>query len=174
VKAALPIKAGATHLAFWSSATVDRYRLLAAVISRLDSQGWQTKQDSGWADYDVEVLGNRWAKVRFITASEFLDRGATVIRWRLQASWTFAALASFWMAAAAQILLVGLLAETFPWIWMLLLSLPLLSLFIEYLQSRCVHGLTAQIQGVSGDFNMIPVNEAGVPTALPMEAPATG
>jgi hypothetical protein len=54
-----------------------------------------------------------------------------VLRCRLKAQWSLAATIFFWMVFAFQLLLIGLFATREPWLWMALLSMPLLSWYWE-------------------------------------------
>ena len=47
--------------AYWGDYSVDRVTFVKRMIDRLGEQGWKLKVDAGWCDYDVEVLGSRWA-----------------------------------------------------------------------------------------------------------------
>ncbi len=108
---------------YWSE-SLSRLEFLKAVLSELDQKGWQNKVDVGWNDYDVEIYGSRWTYLRLTTASEIFPGGKQLIRCRLETAWTFLARLVFWSAAGLELMAIGFLGEVFPWIWLLLLSLP--------------------------------------------------
>jgi hypothetical protein len=49
----------------------------------------------------------------------------------LNTGWSLLAKVFFWSACGMEMLLIGLVASAVPWLWMLLLTLPLLGLYFE-------------------------------------------
>jgi hypothetical protein len=94
---------------YWSKGGVDRFAFLRAIIARLARDGWQNKLDTGWNEYDAEVFGNRWSRLRLTTVAEELAEGKMIFRCRLRASWSLRALFTFWIALGAELLLIGFL-----------------------------------------------------------------
>src|SRR5437773_1531208 len=111
------------QVGYWSEGHGDRYALLNRILSKLESEGWQHKTDTGWNDYDVEIFGSRWSRLRLTTVTEELGQGRRIFRCRLKVTWSLPARIAFWSACGAQLVVIGLLSPTFPWIWMLLLSM---------------------------------------------------
>ena len=126
-------------LRYWSEGSVDRVALLNAIVAKLESEGWPCKWDSGWTNHDVEIHAADWSRVSLTTVAEIMDQGCLVLRCRLRTGWSLAALILFWGVLAVEAVVIGLLAHLQPWLWMIPLSLPILSGFID-LQVR-----TAQI-----------------------------
>lgn len=125
----------ATELAearsYWSEGAVDRFALLQGVVARLDQEGWQNKTDTGWSEHDVEILASRWSRVWLETAAEELGHNRRLLRCRLRSAWSLRATLGFWMLAGLESVAIGFLASVQPWIWMLLLTLPLFGLYLE-------------------------------------------
>jgi O-antigen biosynthesis protein len=129
---------------YWSESGMSRFTFLNQVLDELDREGWQTKLDTGWNDHDVEIYGQRWARLRLTTVGEVMTGGKTLIRCRLQANWSLRAKLYFWVLLGLELVVVALLRNTQPWLWMMLLSIPLLGWFFE--QEK--HNLQAMIAGL--------------------------
>jgi glycosyltransferase involved in cell wall biosynthesis len=56
-------------LRYWSKVH-DRLTLLEEIKREVQSAGWRTRVDSGWAGWDMEIYGSRYVKVRLTTATE--------------------------------------------------------------------------------------------------------
>ncbi len=97
-------------ISFWSDGAVDRYAFLQQVLAKLESEGWKQKTDSGWDQYDVEIFGSRWSRLRLTTVTEELAAGKKIVRCRLNATWSLPARIAFWSLAGAELLLIGWLA----------------------------------------------------------------
>ncbi len=98
----------------------------------MDAEGWENKPDAGWGKYDVEIFGNRWSRLRLTTVTEYLPEQARITKCRLDVTWSLRATAGFWLVAALELVAIGLFARVEHWIWMLLLTLPVLSWFLEF------------------------------------------
>jgi hypothetical protein len=105
--------------------------LVSTIMDHLDRQGWTSKADGGWDEFDLEIYGNRWSRLRLTTVEELLPDHQRVFHCRLHPEWSLTALIMFWGTFAVQLLLIGFTASREPWIWMILLSLPLLGWFFE-------------------------------------------
>ncbi|MBN2505782.1 MAG: glycosyltransferase [Verrucomicrobia bacterium] len=139
---------------FWSDGRADRYTLLHAVLARLEREQWQTRTDTAWADHDLEIFGPRWSRVLLTTVSEPLDRGRFRIRFRLVPRWSLPARCVFWALVGVELLAIGLLAPLQPWIWMLLLTVPLLHWILEHEQGILQHAVLSLIEDVARDLNL--------------------
>ena len=132
---------------------VRRFEFLQHVLRRLDEDGWQTKLDTGWNDHDVEIYGQRWARLRLTTAAELLQ-GQTIMRCRLQGNWSLRAKLVFWALLGAELVVVGLLHNIQPWFWMILLTVPLAGWFLEQ-EKRNLQGMIAVVlNATAADLNM--------------------
>ena len=107
------------------------WRLAADILRRLDQQGWPNKADIGWSDYDVEVYDTRWSKLQLTTVAEEHPQGKQLIRCRLRARWALRAKVAFWSLCGFELLVCGLVGPRLPWLWLLLLTLPLFAWFLR-------------------------------------------
>jgi O-antigen biosynthesis protein len=135
-------------LSAFSDGTVDRFMLLQRILDRLEEDGWQWKQDTGWGDADAEIFGPRWARLRLVTVTESLDRGRQTLRCRLRVASSLFARLTFGVLAGALLLFLDFWVSGRPWLWALLLLLPLLAWWIEHekhLVRRLVAGLITEV-----------------------------
>lgn len=140
-------------LYYRAEAGVGRFEFLQHVLHRLEEDNWQTKLDTGWNDHDVEIYGQRWARVRLTTAAE-LSQGRTILRCRLQGNWSLRAKLVFWALLGAELVVVGLLRNVQPWLWMILLTVPLAGWFLEQ-EKRNLQGMIAVVlHDVARELNM--------------------
>ncbi len=56
-------------LCYWSH-NQDRIPLLQQITSEVQKAAWRMRVDSGWNDWDLEIYGSRYTKVRITTATE--------------------------------------------------------------------------------------------------------
>ncbi len=116
---------------YWVHNRLDRLSFVYAIVQQLEEEKWQHKPDTGWNEFDVEIYGTRWSRLQLTTVAEAMEHGHQVFHCRLNAGWSLLAKVVFWSACAMELLLVGLMAEAVPWLWMLLLTIPLLGLYFE-------------------------------------------
>src|ERR1051326_563440 len=110
---------------------IDRIAFVSAMLRRLDHQGWPNKSDIGWSEYDVEVYGSRRGAPQITTVSEDHAIGKQMLRCRLRPRWSLQAKVAFWSACGFELLVLGFVAAKIPWLWLLLLTLPLFALFLR-------------------------------------------
>ena len=116
---------------YWCHTGMERLTFVHAIVAKLEEEKWQHKPDAGWAEHDVEIYGSRWSQLQLTTVTEYVEKGHQLFHCRLTAGWTLLARVLFWSACGMELLLIGLVAEASPWLWMLLLTLPLLGLYFE-------------------------------------------
>jgi hypothetical protein len=116
---------------YWSQTPLDRLAYIAEILRRLEQQGWLAKSDVGWSDFDVEVYGGRWSQLQLATVAEDHAQGRHLIRCRLRKRWSLQARITFWAILAAELLLCGLLGTRWPWVYLVLISVPLFAWFIH-------------------------------------------
>ncbi len=109
---------------YWVENGVQRMTLLEAVLHRLNAQGWQHRTDSGWNNFDVEIYGSRWSRLQLTTVAEAYRDGKQLIRCGLRPSWTLLAQTTFWSLLGLELLIIGFVGPTIPWLWLLLVTLP--------------------------------------------------
>ena len=112
---------------YWSAAPLDRLAFVAEMLRHLDLQGWPNKSDIGWCDFDVEIYGSRWNTLQITTVTEDFGPKEHLLRCRLRARWSLAGKVAFGTIAALELLALGLVGRLQPWLWLLLLTLPLLA-----------------------------------------------
>jgi len=121
---------------YWAEQRTDRLTWVAAILQRLDQKGWPNKTDIGWSDYDVEIYGSRWNYLQLTTVIEDHPHDRQLVRCRLRAVWSLPAKALFWSLLGLELLIIGLAAPGRPWLWLLLLTLPLFAWFVAREQRR--------------------------------------
>jgi glycosyltransferase involved in cell wall biosynthesis len=119
------------RLYYWGDGQIDRIDWVNGIVLRLDQQGWPSKTDTGWSDHDVEVFGNRWSQLQLITATEDYGGGKRLFRCRLRASWSLPGVLAFWSFLMFELLIIGIVSPDQPWLWMLLLTMPIFGWFLE-------------------------------------------
>jgi hypothetical protein len=129
---------------YWSRNDVSRLEVIESLVSTLERTHWPHKNDTGWNAYDVEVFGNRWSRVQLTAAMEQLAGNNRIFRWRVCSYWSLAAKLAFWAAFAFEMLIIGVVAREEPWLWMLLLTIPLFGLFLEQ-EKRNLHRMVAAV-----------------------------
>ncbi len=70
-------------LRYWSKSH-ERLHLLEAIAKSATEQGWRLRTDSGWQDWDMEIYGSRYVKIRLSSATEIHGGGAMLTRLRVQ------------------------------------------------------------------------------------------
>ncbi len=148
----------ADRLAFWSKGDVERYGFLTAITKKFEEHGFQLRLDSGWSNFDLEISGDFWTRLRLVTVTEELSQGRRTFRCQLQMKWSLPALLILATITAAEVVAIGLFARIQPWIWLLPLTLPFLSLLIEDQQSK-LHGAAATlITRAAEDLKLVPLH----------------
>jgi hypothetical protein len=116
---------------YWAEQRLGRLDLVADILRRLAQQGWPNKADVGWSEYDVEVYDTRWSRLQLTTVAEEHPKGKQLVRCRLRVRWALRSKVVFWSLCGFELLLCGLLGPRLPWLWLMLLTLPL---FVWYLR----------------------------------------
>ena len=146
-------------LSYWTKNGTDRFALLDAIQRRLEKEAWQVRADSGWMSYDLEIIGPRWSRLRLTTMTEELEQGKRTFRCRLQPQWSLLAKVFFWAVLGVELFLVSLIAPFQPWIWMVLLSVPMISVFLEYEQWTLIQAITALLDDAAGDLKLVKLED---------------
>lgn len=118
------------EIQYWCHTGLERLGFIHAILAKLEEENWQHRPDTGWQEYDVEIYGTRWSRLQLATVVEALEKGR-LFHGRLNMGWSLLAKVIFWSACGLELLLIGLLASAVPYLWMLLLTLPLLGLYFE-------------------------------------------
>ncbi len=147
------------QVVYWSTRRFDRYRLLSRFLERVDDDGWQNKPDTGWGACDLEIFGSRWSRLRLTTVSEEMENGST-LRCRMENTWSLRATVGLWLLAALELMVIGLFAQFQPWLWMMLLSLPILSWFVDFEKRATQLQITALLDEVATEFGLTRVDDS--------------
>ncbi|MDX1951939.1 MAG: glycosyltransferase [Verrucomicrobiota bacterium] len=150
---------------FWNDRGVDRLDFLSMVVERLDHRGWQNKVDTGWNRFDVEVYGSAWTHVQLTTVSEALGQGKQLLRCRLKPAWTLFARVTFLAILAAELLVIGVAGEHLWWLSLMLLSLPLMILFMAREQRDLQRIVTVFLDEVAAEMKLKRVEPEPVSSA---------
>ncbi|HEY2951796.1 MAG TPA: glycosyltransferase, partial [Verrucomicrobiae bacterium] len=142
------------YVYYRADGSIGRLDFLSRVLKGLDTQGWQNKADAGWDDHDVEIFGDRWCRLELTTVAEDLARDYRVIRCRLRPAWSLAAKIAFWALFAIELLIIGVLSPSLPYIWMLLLTMPIFGAFLQREQRDLQRLLAAFLDDVAKQQNM--------------------
>jgi glycosyltransferase involved in cell wall biosynthesis len=142
---------------YWAEPPINRLEFVTAMLRRLDQQGWPNKSDIGWSEYDVEVYGSRWCNLQITTVSEDHAIGKQMIRCRLRAKWSLQAKVVFWALAGFELLVLGFVRTKIPWLWFLLLTLPLLALFLRHEQRNLQSLLVVFLDELAKEWHLTKV-----------------
>jgi len=160
---------------YWSSTPLDRLAFVAELLRRLDRQGWPNKPDIGWCDHDVEIYGSRWNILQITTVAENHALGKHLLRCRLKPRWSLAAKVSFWTLAGVELLVLGFVGRSVPWLWFLLLTLPILSWLFHREQRTLQSVLAILIEEIARDWKLSkqppPEPSATAPAPAPSPIP---
>jgi hypothetical protein len=141
--------------AYWSETQIERVDFLRAVLDRLDQQGWQSKPDAGWSNFDVEIFGSRWSNLQLVTAAEDHPGGRRLIRCRFLTTWSLPAKVVFWATLAVDLILIGVLRGAFPWLWLSLLALWVLVWFFAQEQRDLQRVIRALVDEVAASRQLL-------------------
>jgi GT2 family glycosyltransferase len=95
---------------YWAPPGFQRLAFVGQVSQRLKDHGWSFKPDTGWNDFDLEMIGDHWSRLQLTTAAEVHSDGTKVFRCRLRKRWSLLARLSLGLGIALEFLLSGLLA----------------------------------------------------------------
>ena len=70
-------------LRYWSKSH-ERLHLMEAIAKEVQAAGWRYRTDSGWENWDIEIFGSRYVKVRLGSATEIHGGGAMLTRVRVE------------------------------------------------------------------------------------------
>lgn len=155
------------EVSYLAGRSLDRLAFVADLLRRLDHQGWPNKSDIGWSDHDIEIYGRHWNSLQLATVCEEVSNQRRLLRCRLRPRWSLQARVAFGLLCGVEALVVGLLALRYPWLWLLLLLLPLFVWFIRR-QHRRLQSLTLVfLDQAAAEWSLTRVREEE-PTPAPM------
>ena len=124
-------KASLRQVDYWSAEPINRFAFVAEILRRLDQLGWPNKADIGWSEYDVEIYGSRWSTLQLTTVTEDHAKATHLLRCRLRARWSLQGRVILGAVCGFELLVLGFVAPWLPWLWLLLLTVPLLAWFLH-------------------------------------------
>ncbi|MDB6068701.1 MAG: glycosyl transferase family 2 [Pedosphaera sp.] len=161
---------------YWGDESVGRIEFVTSVLARLDKQGWPNKSDSGWSEYDLEVLGSRWAHLQLTTAAEDYPKGKKMIRCRLRTAWSLQAKVVFWAVFGFELLVIGFAGRWMPWLWSFLLTMPLLAWLLTREKRKLQSMMVVFLDEVAKSWKMlkvpVPEENAAVESTKPQAVKA--
>lgn len=148
--------------AYWSKGGAERLTFLHIIVSMLEREALSSKLDAGWSDYDVEMASNGWSRLYLTTVCEDLEQGKRVFRCRLKTAWSSQARLLFGVCCGAAALILPRFAEVLPWVWLLLVLLPLLYWFLEDARLSSISLAERIMDRAAASYNLIRLDsEAG-------------
>jgi len=145
-------------LTFWSDGALDRLEFLHAILDRLDTARWLVRADTGWTRHDFEIMPSTWTRLRFSTVTEELELGRRHFRCRLVDRLSLLAWVLLGFVAGALVVLIALFSTAFPWIWLLLLLLPLLKWYFASEAELHKSLLVYHLKEVGSDLKLVPIS----------------
>jgi hypothetical protein len=139
---------------YWAKRSIDRLAFINFILARLDRDAWPSKADQGWCDFDVEIYGSRWNRLQLTIASEQWAGQNKMFRCRLRSAWSLAAKVAFWGLCGFELLIIGLLARDLPYIWMLLLTLPIFGWYFEQEKQNFQRLMAALLDEIAAEMKM--------------------
>ena len=138
---------------YWADQAVERVTFVRRIIDKLEEQGWEIKVDAGWSDFDVEIMGSRWAYLQLATVSEPHTGGKQMLRCRLRTGWSLPARIAIFSLACFDLIVIGFAWRPLWEIWFLLLTIPAFAWYVrrhEHDLQRLIAALLDDIAARSG------------------------
>ncbi len=157
---------GLGEVQYWAEQRIDRLAFVAALLERLERQGWPCRADIGWSEYDVEIYNTRWSKLQLTTVAQEFPGGKQLIACRLRPRWSLKAKLSFWLLSGLELVLLGLLTTRLPWLWLLLLTLPLFAWFLGREQRDLQSLIVILLDQLAGEWKLSKVSQPAAPSPL--------
>jgi hypothetical protein len=111
---------------------MDRLDFVRRMLERLDREGWETKPDTGWSDFDVEILGSRWSHLQLATVAEPHAGGKQMVRCRLRAGWSLFAKVALCSMLGFELVVIGFAWHALWQIWFLVLTVPAFAWYVHH------------------------------------------
>ena len=148
---------------YGASERIDRLAFVAGLLRHLDRQGWPNRADTGWSDYDAEIYDTRWSKLQLTTVLEERPGGKVVLRCRLRPRWSLKAKLSFWLLCGLELVVLGFVASWQPWLWLLLLTLPLFAGFLRREQRDLQSLMVVLLDQLAANWKLSKVPQTPLP-----------
>jgi O-antigen biosynthesis protein len=142
---------------YWAEHRLDRLALVTDLLRRLEQQAWPTRSDIGWSDYDVEVYDTRWSKLQLTTVAVEHPQDKQLIRCRLRSRWAPRARLAFWALCGFDLLVCGFVGPRLPWLWLLMLTLPLFVWFLHREQRNLQSMIVVFLDDLAKQWRLVKV-----------------
>ena len=142
-------------LLYWSK-WYDRITLLEKISQEVRRAGWRMAVDSGWSDWDMEIYGSRYVKIRLSTATEHHHNVGMMTRVRVELAMSKFCMVLFF----ASCMLAGLLMM-YMWPFSrtaVLIPLTWWAMYVvnKWQVSRPVFGLIDEVAEKAGFYPVFP------------------
>ncbi|HEY3860483.1 MAG TPA: glycosyltransferase [Verrucomicrobiae bacterium] len=151
------------HVEYWSNTAMDRLEFVRRVLERLDQEGWETKPDAGWSDFDVEIMGSRWCYLQLATVVEPHANGRQMARCRLRAAWSLFAKVALCSMLGFELVVIGFIWEIFWPIWFLVLTVPAFVWYVHCNRRDLQRLIAAVLDDIAQKNGMIKLNRDKTP-----------
>lgn len=147
------------QVSYWAEAgqPFNRLAFVAAILRRLDQRGWPSRADAGWSAHDVEIYDARWSKLQLTTVAEDHAQGRQLVRCRLRTRWVLRARVVFWSLLGAEFLFCGFVGTWLPWLWGLLVTLPLYAWFLHHEQRNLKSVIVVFLDELAKEWKLVKV-----------------
>lgn len=144
-------------LAYWNDHGVDRFTVVRKLLARLRRDGWHSRADSGWNQWDIEVFGVRWTKAWIQTVAEEHGQGARTIRVKIRRKWTSFSKAILFAAVCVELVVINALGKYVGELTVapVLLSIPLLGLYFHLRARRLQRLVGVLVDQVAKDLKLV-------------------
>ena len=95
------------------------------------------------------------------TVAEQMPDDSKLLRCRLRAGWSLPAKIVFWCLLGIELLIVGLAASIWSWLWMLPLTMPIFGLFLEQEKRTLQRLIASLLQDVAKELGLKKLEPAG-------------
>ncbi len=153
------------EVAYWAENGVDRLSWVTELLRRLEREGWPNKVDTGWSDHDVEIYGSRWSSLLVSTVAENHPRGRQLLRCRLRGRWSLQAKFAFWTLTGVELLVLGFVTPRFHWLWLLLVTLPMLAWLLHRQRRQLQSIVTVFLDNLAKEWKLIKISPNSAKTA---------
>lgn len=140
---------------YWADAGMDRVVFVQRILQRLDQQGWETKADAGWSNFDMEIFGSRWSSLQLATVAEPHAGGKQVLRCRLRMAWSLSAKVALCAMLCFELVVIGFIWHTLWQIWFLLLTVPAFAWYVRHDQYHLQRLISVVLDDIAQKNGMV-------------------
>jgi GT2 family glycosyltransferase len=146
---------------YWADQDLDRVTFVRRIIDRLERQGWEIKVDAGWSEFDVEILGSRWASLQLATVSEPHKENKQMLRCRLRTGWSLPAKIAIFSLTCFDLVVIGFAWRALWEIWFLMLTVPAFAWYVRGHEHDLQRLIAALLDDIAAGCGMKKVHQKG-------------